>query len=110
MKFKTKSLVFVPTNNPEIDRAFREAGNGDPEMYNEQYGEYLQYMGTVIAPTINYVLNMACPDYDVWHEYRHRAIPGTNERKYWQIPASYKFKTDLLNETVTFDHVMELTT
>ena len=51
----------------------------DPEMYNDERGEALQYMGTVPATDSagGYI-----------HEFRHRAIPGTQQRRYWGIRSS----------------------
>jgi hypothetical protein len=73
------SLIFVEHTDPEFSYAFCQFP--DPVMRNETYCESLQYMGTVITP--NDV---------IYHEFRHRAVPGTNERKYWRIPASPSFK------------------
>lgn len=48
----------------------------DREMYNGELGEALQYMGSVKRGS-------------GWkHEFRHRAVPGTNQRQYWSMPAS----------------------
>lgn len=52
----------------------------DSAMYNAEYGESLQYMGTWLIG-------------GKWvHQFRHRAIPGLNERRYWNVPASAGFQ------------------
>jgi hypothetical protein len=70
-------ILFLDSKDPEFNYAFSHFE--DPVMHNKQYGEVLQYMGTVFYPE------------GIKHEFRHRAIPGTNERKYWKIPASPAF-------------------
>jgi hypothetical protein len=54
--------------------------------------EVLQYLGTVLAPNGS-----------IWHEFRHRALPGTNERKYWKIPATLRFTLDVQDGTEKLD-------
>jgi hypothetical protein len=71
-------LTFIERDDPEFTFMFNSFP--DKEMYNKQYGECLQYMGTVLKPSGN-----------IHHEFRHRAVPGTNKRQYWQIEASNSF-------------------
>jgi hypothetical protein len=70
-------LIFLKSNDPELVKAWENFP--DKVMENKVYGEVLQYMGTVLE------------DGAIRHEFRHRAIPKTNERKYWHIPASKNF-------------------
>lgn len=72
-------LIFLDQTDPEFTVAFSHFE--DPVMYNDRYGESLQYLGTVIEPVGA-----------VRHEFRHRAVPGTDERKYWHIEPSVQFK------------------
>lgn len=67
-------LYFVSFEDSEWDQMF--AHFEDPNMYNAQFGEYLQYLGTTLK------------DGKWTHEFRHRSIPLDNTRKYWTIPAS----------------------
>ena len=78
-------LTFLERTNPEFTFAFQHFV--DPEMYNKEYGECLQYMGTVLASNGL-----------VHHEFRHRAIPITNQRQYWKIPASKRFQYEVTTE------------
>jgi hypothetical protein len=68
-------LFFLEHTDPEFNVAFSHFP--DPVMRNAEYHECLQYMGTVVAPSGT-----------AHHEFRHRAVPGTNERRYWKIPVS----------------------
>lgn len=68
-------LFFLESTDPEFTKAFESFP--DKVMHNPVYGEVLQYMGTVIEPTGA-----------MRHEFRHRAMPDTNQRKYWHIPVS----------------------
>lgn len=72
-------IIFLELNHPELAWAWNMFP--DKSMYNDTYGESLQYMGTVLD----------ADTYVVHHEFRHRAVPGTNQRKYWHIHASLKF-------------------
>lgn len=72
-------LIFLDRNDPEFTKAFNNFA--DKEMYNPTYGERLQYMGTVIEANGS-----------IAHQFRHRALPSTNQRKYWQFEASQDFK------------------
>ena len=67
----------------QSDQEFINAYNAFPDkvMYNSTYREVLQYMGTAI--------------YDsgiIKHEFRHRAMPVTNKRQYFQIEPTQEFK------------------
>ena len=73
-----EKLTFLDREDIEFTFAF--ASFEDKEMYNKVYGECLQYMGTVLDV-----------ENGLTHEFRHRAIPGTNERKYWRVKASNDF-------------------
>lgn len=75
-----RQLVFLTHEDPEwiVMFSFFE----DPEMYNEQYCECLQYMGTVIVDGGAHIE----------HQFRHRAVPGTNERRYWKVAPSNAFR------------------
>lgn len=73
-------LFFVENTDPEFKIMF--SNFPDPVMRNEQYLECLQYVGTVIEPSGR-----------IKHQFRHRAVPVTNERKYWEIEPSPEFKT-----------------
>jgi hypothetical protein len=71
-------LFFIDNTDPEFTIMF---GNfADPVMRNEEYLESLQYMGTVVEPSGR-----------IRHQFRHRAVPVTNERKYWEIIPSVSF-------------------
>jgi cyclophilin family peptidyl-prolyl cis-trans isomerase len=72
-------LFFIEMDDPEVDNVFKK--HFPDSMYNEVYGEVIQYMGTVQNKLTG----------EVWHEFRHRAVPGTNERKYWKINPSSEF-------------------
>ena len=74
-------LIFLKHNDPELIKAW--SNFPDKVMENKQYGEVLQYVGTVLEHG------------KVRHEFRHRAIPTTNERKYWHIAASGNFTPQL---------------
>jgi hypothetical protein len=69
-------IYFVDHDDPEHAAMWRRFD--DPIMLNDQYAECLQYMGTV-------PLDQATP---YVHEFRHRAVPGTNQRQYWRVPCS----------------------
>ena len=77
-------IYWLSTEDPEWNAAW--SAFPDPELYNEQYGERLQYMGTVAR----------CTEADGWpsgatiyvHEFRHRALPGSNQRWYAAVPAT----------------------
>lgn len=77
---RTHKLIFVERTDPEFNFMFSHFV--DPVMRNELYLESLQYMGTVLEVNSG----------RIFHEFRHRAVPGTNERKLWQIEASPNFK------------------
>ena len=66
-------IYWLSKEDPEWDAAW--SAFPDPSLAN--YGEVLQYMGTVNAPQCGYV-----------HEFRHRAMPDTNQRRYWRIPCT----------------------
>ena len=65
-------IYLLSIEDPEWDAAW--SAFPDPDLYNAEYGECMQYMGTVVAPPRGYV-----------HEFRHRAMPGANHREYWRI-------------------------
>lgn len=74
-------IYWLRTEDPEWDTAWSQFS--DPTLYNAEYHESLQYMGTVAVPG------------DGWtdlggyaHQFRHRAMPGTNERRYWTFRCS----------------------
>jgi hypothetical protein len=77
-------LTFLSSKDPEL--AFAWSYFSDKRMENKEYGEVLQYMGTVLTP-----------ENTIRHEFRHRAVPGTNKRQYWGIPASPQFKIAVAN-------------
>lgn len=77
-------LFFVEHADPEFKIMFSHFP--DPVMRNEEYLESLQYMGTVLYPSGK-----------VEHQFRHRAVPVTNERKYWKIDPSPEFKARVDN-------------
>jgi methionine synthase II (cobalamin-independent) len=88
----TKDLIFLEHDNPEFKSMFEYFP--DPLMENKELGEVLQYMGTVIER--NKIKGSIS---QIYHQFRHRALPGTNERKYWNISASDPF---------IFDYVVRL--
>jgi len=49
----------------------------DPGMAHPASGECLQYMGSAQYPGRGWV-----------HVFRHRQVPGSDRRQYWQVPAS----------------------
>jgi hypothetical protein len=49
----------------------------DPVMAHPVSGECLQYMGSAQYPGRGWV-----------HVFRHRQLPGSDLRQYWQVPAS----------------------
>ena len=67
------TTYWLSSEDPEWDAAW--SAFPDPTMANG--GEALQYMGTVTAPQCGYA-----------HEFRHRAMPGTNQRKLFRIPCT----------------------
>ena len=75
-------LTFINRDNPEFTFMFQSFV--DPVMENKEYGEVLQYVGTVLAPNGL-----------VHHEFRHRCNPLTNQRQYWHIPASKRFQYEV---------------
>lgn len=102
MEVGKENLVALSQEDPEWNYMFRAFN--DPVMHNKEYGEVLQYMGTVITPKAKKdflgetIVNIL--DYEARHEFRHRAVPGTNERKYWHIPASLDFRLRLEENNV----------
>ena len=68
-------IYWLSREDPEWDAAW--SAFPDPALYNKEYGESLQYMGTIAACHCGYA-----------HEFRHRAMLGTNERRYWRIPCT----------------------
>ena len=69
-------FAFLAPDEPEWEVAW---SHFDPDRvrWNEAYHEALQYLGSV--QTLQ----------GYWrHEFRHRAVPGTNERQYWYITAT----------------------
>lgn len=61
---------------------------GDTKCLNETFNEVWQYMGTV-------------ENAGRWfHQFRHRAFPGSNARKLDNIPVSRGFKVDNYKEMV----------
>ena len=65
-------IYWLSIEDPEWDAAWSHFP--DPVLYNAQYGESLQYMGTIAVHQVGYV-----------HEFRHRAMPATNQRQYWRF-------------------------
>jgi len=49
----------------------------DPVMAHPVSGECLRYMGSTQSPGLGWV-----------HIFRHRQVPGSDQRQYWRIPAS----------------------
>src|SRR5215471_16506762 len=49
----------------------------DPVMAHPASGECLQYLGSAQYPGRGWV-----------HVFRHRQVPGSDLRQYWQVPAS----------------------
>ena len=49
----------------------------DPVMAHPASGECLQYMGSAQYPGRGWV-----------HIFRHRQVPGSDQRQYWEVPAS----------------------
>lgn len=93
-------VLLLDVKDPEIVRAFKVISPEDPVMYNKQWGECLQYHGTVIEPIerVEYspiAGELKFLDYKVYHSFRHRAVPETNERKYWNIPASLSYLIEI---------------
>lgn len=82
-------LIFLEQKDPEINYMFMTFP--DPVMRNEEYCECLQYMGTVLFT-----------NGDIKHQFRHRAIPGTNERKYWNIQPSANFMARVRKGEIDF--------
>lgn len=68
----TPELFFMNPEDKEWDIAW--SFFPDKVMYNE--GESLQYMGTI---------NL---DGRYYHEFRHRSLPGSNQRGYYRISAT----------------------
>ena len=66
-------IYWLSKEDPEWDAAWSTFP--DPAMLNG--GEALQYLGTIAMPQGEYV-----------HEFRHRMEPGTNQRRYWNIPCT----------------------
>lgn len=79
-----KTIEFLLNDDPELQVAWQQFE--DPVMHNPATGEYLQYMGTVARPGDGFV------DGGYVHQFRHRAVPGTNTRQYWNIPATHGWK------------------
>lgn len=61
-------------NDPEWAAAW--GWFADPVMEDDATGETLQYMGSEHNGST------------YTHVFRHRALPGSGQRYYWQIPAS----------------------
>jgi len=85
---RENKLTFLDHNNSEFIFAFQHFV--DPVMENKEYGEVLQYVGTVLEPGGL-----------VHHEFRHRALPIGNERKYWHIQASKRFQYEVSSGAFT---------
>ena len=67
-------LFFVNGEDPEYDEMWSHFP--DKVMLNEKFGEVLQYMGTINLNGRYY------------HEFRHRSLPGSNQRGYYRISAT----------------------
>ncbi len=61
--------------DPEWERAWSHFP--DPVMAHPVNGECLHYMGSTQSPGLGWV-----------HIFRHRQVPGSDQRQYWRIPAS----------------------
>lgn len=80
-------IAFLAPTDPEWERAWSTFP--DREMWNADACEALQYMGS--AQTMQ----------GYWrHEFRHRAVPGTNERRYWYVTASEGWEPTTMRETI----------
>ena len=69
--------IFLDPDNPELRKAWAQFP--DPAMYNDAMDEALQYMGTI---------GLASQPGVYVHQFRHRAVPRTNQRHYWNIVAT----------------------
>lgn len=75
-------MHLVDQSDPEWERMWNRFP--DPVMYNPDYGESLQYMGTFPNPEYGGRPGEA----RYYHDFRHRSVPRTHERRIWKIPAS----------------------
>lgn len=66
--------LFLPATDPELLRAW--ATFPDPVMLDQRSEERLEYMGTSLT------------DGRWRHVFRHRCVPATQQRQYWQVAAS----------------------
>lgn len=78
----TNDLIAISPKDPEWNCMF--SAFTDTVMLNKECGEVLQYMGTVVERYQGKIQS-------IYHEFRHRAVPGTNQRKYWKIGATPDF-------------------
>lgn len=90
-----QDLIFVDHEDQEFKRMFDYFP--DQVMENKIYREVLQYMGTVIERN-----KLTGNILQIYHEFRHRALPETNERKYWKLLASNFFVFDYVTRLEDF--------
>jgi hypothetical protein len=70
---------WLERTDPEWARAWSHFP--DPVMAHPASGECLQYMGSAQYPGLGWV-----------HIFRHRQMPGSDQRQYWHVPASVGWK------------------
>ena len=75
-------IYMLEDTDPEWSKAWGHFP--DPAMWNDIYKESLQYMGTIA----NTAYSGKPGECHYYHEFRHRAVPGSNERRYWKVAAS----------------------
>lgn len=67
--------AWLERDDPEWARAWSHFP--DPVMAHPASGECLQYMGSAQYSELGWV-----------HVFRHRQVPGSDQRHYWRVPAS----------------------
>ena len=66
---------WLEREDPEWERAWSHFP--DPVMAHPARGECLEYIGSAQDPGLGWV-----------HVFRHRQVPGSDQRQSWRIPAS----------------------
>ena len=102
---KEKTFFIIKRDSREWDSAWRRLYEredmGIPTddncpYCNKQYNECWQYMGTIhhTCETSPNRLTRQPGEPAYWHQFRHRAHPIKNERRYYNIPASAGWEPD----------------
>ncbi len=81
-----RRTAWLERHDPEWPRVWSHFA--DPIMEHAVSGECLEYMGSAQEPGCGWV-----------HIFRHRQVPGSDQRHYWRLPASTGWEPE--QETTT---------